>query len=288
MKVTEDLKDYWPLTLRQIYYRLVAAGHIQNNRSQYNMLSKLLKWMRIDDRLPWDVLEDRSRRMSGKRGFESVETFLDQEMDNFLQGYTRCLVQGQDKYIEVWVEKDALMRLFEQTVYPYCMRSVVCKGYQSVTFIADFYKRAEDAIMKGQKPVVLYFGDLDPSGVQMLEATVETLEDELDLYGVEFKRVGLNPEHIRLYNLPSDPDAAKVTDPRYRQYAAKYGTVAVELDAVHPAQLKKMIKKAVESELDMDLFEAQKEKEEGDEEFIENLRDEVMDFVEEKVSQAFD
>jgi hypothetical protein len=275
------------LTLRQIYYQLVSSGRIDNNKSEYNMLSKLVKWMRIDERLPWNVLEDRSRRMSGKRGFSSVENFLNQEMNNFLQGYTKCLVQGQDKHIEVWVEKDALMGVFEKTVWPYCIRAVVCKGYQSVTFIADFYKRAEQAIMKGQQPVVLYFGDLDPSGVQMLEATIETLEEELDLYGVEFKRIALNPEQIRLYNLPSNPEAAKVTDPRYSKYVSKYGSVAVELDAVHPAKLKKMIKTAVESELDMSLFCAQKAQEREDDDRIEELRDELIDFIEEKAAVVF-
>jgi len=51
LKVVNELEDYLPLTLRQIYYRLVAAGKIENNRSQYNMLSKLAKWMRIEGRL---------------------------------------------------------------------------------------------------------------------------------------------------------------------------------------------------------------------------------------------
>lgn len=283
LKVTQDLKAYWPLTLRQIYYRLVAAGHIENSRSSYIMLSKLVKWMRIDERLPWYVLEDRSRRISGKRGFESLKDFIEQEVDNFLDGYTRCLVQGQDKYIEVWVEKDALMRLVRNTVYPYCIRAVVCRGYQSVTFIADFYKRAEAAIMKGQKPVVLYFGDLDPSGVQMLEATIETLQDELDLYGVTFKRIALNPEHIALYNLPSDPDAAKTTDPRYRSYVEKFGTIAVELDALHPATLEKMIKAAVEAEINMDKFRQEREQEKTDRVIIENIREDVVDLVEKRV-----
>jgi hypothetical protein len=288
LKVAEDLKPYWPLTLRQIYYRLVAAQVIENSRSNYTMLSKLVKWMRIDDRLPWRALEDRSRRVSSKRGFESVTEFVEQEVDSFLTGYSRCLVQNQGKYIEVWSEKDALMSVFEKTVYPYCIRAVVCKGYQSITFIADFYKRAEQAIMKGQQPVVLYFGDLDPSGVQMLEATIETLQDELDLYGVEFKRVALNPEHIERYQLPSDPEAAKVTDPRYKKYVEKYGTVAVELDAVHPETLQTLVKAAIQSELDMDLFEAQKDQEVEDEDVVENLRDEVIEFIEEKVGNLFD
>jgi hypothetical protein len=288
LNVAQDLRAYWPLTLRQVYYRLVAAQDIENSRSQYNMLSKVVKWMRIDDRLPWRALEDRSRRVSSKKGFESAEQFIEQEVGYFLNGYSRCLVQNQHKYIEVWCEKDALMSVFEKTVYPYCIRAVVCRGYQSVTFIADFYKRAEQAIMKGQTPVVLYFGDLDPSGVQMLEATIETLEEELDLYGVEFKRVALNPEHIDLYQLPSDPEAAKVTDPRYKKYADKYGAVAVELDAVHPETLQAMIKMAIESELDMDLFESQKDQEVVDEEVIDELRSEVIDFIETKASNLFD
>lgn len=133
--------------------------------------------------------------------------------------------------------------------------------------------------MKGQQPIVLYFGDLDPSGVQMLEATIETLENELDLYGVVFKRIGLNPEHISLYNLPPNPTAAKVTDPRYKEYVKKYGTVAVELDAVHPAQLKDMIRNAITAEIDEDLFEEQEQQEEIDQDRLDDLREKVMDTI---------
>ncbi|MBI4642277.1 MAG: hypothetical protein HY790_11335 [Deltaproteobacteria bacterium] len=70
MEVVNELQDYWPLTLRQIYYRLVAAGHLDNTRSKYNDLSALIKQMRLDDWLPWEVLEDRVRRVSDKRGWE--------------------------------------------------------------------------------------------------------------------------------------------------------------------------------------------------------------------------
>ncbi len=200
MVVVDELKPDWPLTLRQIYYRLVANGLIENSKSQYNMLSKLVKWMRIDENLPWSALEDATRTVTNKKGYENLNEFIESEVSWFLRGYSRCLVQGQDKYIEVWVEKNALFRIFDGVVHPYCMRTVVCRGYQSVTFLADFYSRAERALMNGKTPIVLYFGDLDPSGVQMLEATIETLEDELDLYGVEFKRIGLNPEHITQYS----------------------------------------------------------------------------------------
>jgi hypothetical protein len=165
---------------------------------------------------------------------------------------------------------------------------VVCRGYSSVTFIADFYTRAEKAIMSGKQPVVLYFGDLDPSGVQMLEATEETLEDELDLYGVEFKRIGLNPEHIEQYNLPADPTAAKSTDPRYEKYVEQYGTVAVELDALHPAALKKMIKQSIEAEIDMDSFEEQQEKETEDDDRLYEIREKVYAAINSALPGMFD
>jgi hypothetical protein len=42
-KVNAILKQYeYPLTLRQVYYRLVAAGAIKNTRSNYTSLSSIL------------------------------------------------------------------------------------------------------------------------------------------------------------------------------------------------------------------------------------------------------
>ncbi len=192
IEVVNELIDYWPLTLRQIYYRLVALGHIQNVRSKYNDLSKLIKHMRLDELLPWDVLEDRTRRVSDKRGWEDHLDFLDAHVANFLEGFERCYVQGQERYVELWTEKDALMLVFERIAYPYCIRAVLCRGYQSITFLDGFRRRAREAMSQKQTPVILYFGDLDPSGVQMLEATKQTLEDEMDLLGVEYHRIALS------------------------------------------------------------------------------------------------
>lgn len=287
LAATENLRGHWPLTLRQIYYQLVKDSHVLNNRSQYIMLSKLVKWMRIDSMLAWNALEDRTRTLTRKRGWEDVDEFIYDEVDGFLTGYTRCLVQGQDNYIEVWTEKDALVRIFARAVWPYCIRAVVCRGYNSVTFIADFYKRAERALEQGQQPIVLYWGDLDPSGIQMLEATIETLENELGLTGVEFKRIGLNPEHIALYNLPSDPTAAKMSDPRYRSYVERYGRVAVELDAVHPDQLTPMITDAIEAELDMEQFHLQQGIEQQDDRHLKDVRATVMEAIEDSRPELF-
>ena len=78
------------------------------------------------------TMEDRVRRVSTKRGEEDADTFIKKEMGLFLNGYSRCLVQGQENYVEVWVEKDALSRILEDVAYPYCIRTVTCRGYQSM------------------------------------------------------------------------------------------------------------------------------------------------------------
>ena len=62
--ILEELKDYKPLTLRQVYYQLVSKGFIENKKSEYGMLSNLLKWARIDDYISWDDIEDRIRAVS--------------------------------------------------------------------------------------------------------------------------------------------------------------------------------------------------------------------------------
>ena len=277
--VVDELRPWWPSTLRQIYYRLVADGKIKNTRSDYILLSKLVKWMRIGDMIPWECLEDRSRRITSKKGYADIQEYVESERELFCNGYSRCLIQGQDRHVEVWVEKDALMGIFEEVVWPYCIRAVVCKGYQSVSFIADFYKRAEKALRQGQEPVVLYFGDLDPSGVQMMEASIETLEKEMGLCGVRFKRAGLNLNQVLRYNLPHNPDALKRSDPRAKKYRALYGDIAVELDALHPEILETLIKRSIENEVDMELFNQQKELEIKDQKEITTIRTKVVEVL---------
>ncbi|TSA06547.1 MAG: hypothetical protein D4R73_11140 [Deltaproteobacteria bacterium] len=275
-QIVKALQDYWPLTLRQIYYRLVAAGHIENTRSRYNDLSKLIKHMRLGDFLPWEVMEDRTRRLSDKRGFTDHGEFIAQETDNFLEGYTRCLVQDQVRYVEIWCEKDALSQVFEKVAWPYCIRAVTCKGYQSVTFLDNYRRRALAAQEREQVPVILYFGDLDPSGVQMFEATRQTLEEEMNLFDVEYIRVALTPEQVAAYELPSDPAAVKLSDRRLKAYVRRFGMVAVELDALHPQTLQEMAVEAIESQFDMDLFMEHREVERQERERLAAIKAKVM------------
>lgn len=282
ISVVEKLRGYWPLTLRQIYYQLVAVGAIDNTRSRYITLSRLVKWLRIDGKLPWEALEDRSRTLTEKHGITDAGTFFDNAAYWFLRGYERCLIQDQKRYLEVWVEKDALLGIFKKIADKYCIRTVVCKGYNSVTFLKDYYHRAVKAQDVGQLPTVLYYGDLDPSGVQALEASVETLEDELLLDGIDCLRKGLNPDQVQQYNLPRNPNAVKRTDPRYPKYIKRFGDYAVELDALHPRDLEYIVERDIRELIDIDLVDEQRELGDDEKRKLERLRDEIIEFAKKK------
>jgi len=277
--VLNELQEYAPLTLRQIYYQLVSREIIENKKSEYGMLSKLLKYARIDKYISWDVIEDRVRSVHSGAGWSNENEFVGQELDDFLESYRRHLVQDQDKFIEVWIEKDALSRLFFRLTSQYCISTVVCRGFSSVTFLNDFKERISYDRNNGKEPIMLYFGDFDPSGNEMLRSMQETLNSEMGLEGIKFKRIALTEEDIKKYKLPINPNALKRTDTRAQKHLERYGDVAVELDALSPGILEQKIRDAIELELDMDLFGVQQRIQKEDIRGLAKLKRKVTKFM---------
>lgn len=282
--VAEELRPWWPMTARQIYYRLISSDKIKQGHwlwknkqvDIYQALVRTLKWMRIDERIPWNAITDEHRMTTPKIGFSDTNEFIDSELDNFLSGYARCAAQKQDYYIEIWIEKSALLHIIKPIVDDFCRRIVVCRGYNSVTFQSEFYNRAVDAMGYAQKPVVLYLGDWDPSGVNMIYAAIQTLQEELGLSRVNYCRVGINPEHFNA--IPADPIPIKPSDPRAKRFVMDYGSTAYELDAFHPVQLQQLVKDAIIEFTDMNVYEQNLRQEQKDRGMINELKSDVMDF----------
>jgi len=281
-QICDGLEEYWPLTLRQVFYQLVNKG-MENSRSKYNDLSQLVKFMRLDGYLSWNILQDESRTLIDKRGWSDSSEFAEVWADQVLNGYTRCLVSDQEKYVELWCEKHTLRKIIEKASWPYCVRCVFSIGFQSTTFLHEYRTRANRAIEHEQQPVILYLGDFDPSGLCMLDAIAHTLRNEMDLQGVEVKRIGLNWGQVEDYNLPANFTAIKKGDTRAKKFRDQYGDHGVELDALHPEILKEITVEAIEDEFDMGLFEGQKEIERIEREKIEQLRFRVQGIIREEI-----
>ncbi len=271
-----SLREYHPLTVRQVYYQLVSQGIIPNDQREYGNISRILVILRRDGQVEWSVIEDRTRRVQPKKGLESLEAHLRAYRKLMFLQYNRCLVQHQDNYVEIWIEKEALSTIFRNASYKYCVRLLATKGHPSATILNDYAVRAEDAIMKGQRPVVLYFGDLDPSGARIPVKVREILETRHRL-DVEVVRVALNPDQVERYQLPANPEACKKTDSNFKWYRDQgLAEYAVELDAIHPRDLINLIDASLCEHLDIaDMLDEQK-KQDDEREILRALE---LDFI---------
>jgi len=96
---------------------------------------------------------------------------------------------------------------------------------------------------------------------------------------VDIERCALTLGQVREYQLPHKPDALKVRDPRAREYVRRFGPLAVELDALSPPTLERLVRESIERNIDMEAYQAEVEAGKAEEPFIHNLRSRVAAVV---------
>ena len=133
------------------------------------------------------------------------------------------------------------------------------RGYSSSTAMYDASKRLYWADREGKRPVIIYLGDHDPSGMDM----ARDIRDRLDLMagwaGIEVQRLALNYDQVEKHQPPPNP--AKTTDSRSTAYIVEFGDESWELDALDPTVLDNLVSEAIGSLIDWDLYEAKYEEE---------------------------
>lgn len=152
------------LTLRQLYYQLVSRDVIPNQQKEYAKLSKVLVEGRMAGIVDWAAIEDRLRTAEKPPAWDTPADL----MDSAIAQYAKPRMKGQDNYLEVWVEKDALSGVLSIVTEEYHVPILVNRGYSSVSAIYDSYNRFKKAMEAGQKIKILYLGDFDPSGMDMI------------------------------------------------------------------------------------------------------------------------
>jgi hypothetical protein len=240
----EELAAGHPMTLRQVHYRLVSRDDViqPNTVSAYDTLGGWLRDDRLAGIIPWEWMEDRLRQATVWDMWDDPAEFLHGVRDD----YSRNVWQDQEHYVEVWCEKDALSGIFSDVLGRYGVTLNIGRGYDgwsSIKRAADRYHRRKD---DGIDTTVLYFGDFDPSGEDMHRSLVE-----------RFATLGVYPEipksaltHDEARALPGD--VTKADDTRAAAFVAKYGDLAVELDALPVDELRSRIQQGVEEWMDMD------------------------------------
>ncbi len=249
------------LTLRQLYYRLVSKRLIPNTINSYKRLSRIMVKAREQRDVPVNCLEDRSRRILGRgdTGYATAEEFLRRRITGLKESYkefTLLMWDDQPKYVIVSLEKDALSRLMSDIANQYSVRTFPTRGYPSFTYVNRMATYIRNRL-KGKPTVVLYFGDFDPSGIDI----ERDLDDRLRKYDAgDFKviRIALTKDQIQQYDLPPMP--VKRSDARSEGFLESYGDQSVELDALDPNTLKLMVAQSIASNIDLDLWSKKEER----------------------------
>jgi hypothetical protein len=248
--VIEDYeKQGYSLTLRQVYYQMVARDIIPNNERSYKNLGALISDARLAGLIDWKAIEDRTRALRGNSHWSSPAEII----NSAAYGYMVDKWQGQENYVEVWVEKDALVQVIGQSSERMDVSYFSCRGYVSQSEMWTAARRLIDHAELGQNIILLHLGDHDPSGIDMSR----DIQDRLSLFGVpnvEFHRLALNWDQIEQYTPPPNP--TKLTDSRANGYIDCYGLECWELDALEPRVLTDLIRDNVELYRDQEKWDA--------------------------------
>lgn len=232
----------YDLTLRQLYYQFVARDIIPNTMKSYKRLGELVNNARMAGLIDWDRILDRTRFLRGIASWDSPADVV----NNAAEGYREDLWATQPYYVEVWIEKDALVGVFERICAELRLPLFSCRGYTSQSEMWSAAERIIDRENNGKMAIIFHFGDHDPSGIDMSR----DIQDRLTIFGAdaELFRLGLNMEEIKKYKPPPNP--AKETDSRHASYHDKFGKDSWELDALTPTVLSALLRSAVKDLID--------------------------------------
>jgi hypothetical protein len=246
------------LSLRQLYYQLVARDYIENSVKTYKRIGNLVSDARLAGLLDWDMIEDRGRETVIPAAWISPAEIVLAAANQFRVDRW----EGQPCYVEVMVEKDALTGILEPVCRDLHVRFTANKGYSSSSAMYEAGKRIYREYARNDKEVhIFYLGDHDPSGIDMTRDIRERLHLFSEIVQIEVHRLALNYDQVERWQPPENP--AKDTDSRYQSYADEYGYSSWELDAVEPRALADIVRNGIEELIDTDVWDEVAEREKG-------------------------
>lgn len=247
--VSEYMEQGYVLTVRQLYYQLVARDKIPNTLQSYKRIASIINDARLAGLMDWDAIEDRTREFSRRSRWTSGRSILEAVAAQFHMD----MWAGQPCRPFVIIEKEALVGVLEPTCNKFDTPILAARGYPSASVLREFVRADVLPNMKRQEIVILHLGDHDPSGIDM----TRDLQERIGLFGygrdITLKRIALSIDQVEEHEAPPNP--AKATDSRFADYRAKYGDESWELDALPPNYLAELVEGELEKLIVQDEWE---------------------------------
>jgi len=288
MLVVNDLKDYWPVTVRQVHYGLLNTvvlrnsstgaqrSTYENNPESYSDLCNLLTRARLSGFVPWEAISDETRATSGTCFNKDVAQFVESETRNFLRGYRRDLLQSQHDHMELIVEKLTVQGIIQPIANQFCLPMTVARGYCSIeprhAIVQRFKKSGKDRLK------LLIASDFDPDGEEIAESFVRSIRDDFGIDDVSASKILLRQDQIESMKLPNNGMEAKESSSKYKKFFGKYGEDFVfELEAVPPKLMQQTVQEAIEATIDLAAFNSEVAQEEKDAAVLQAMKSSVAE-----------
>ncbi len=282
----ELLKAERPMTLRQLYYRLISAGELHNRQTEYQRLGSLMTRLREFGSVSRTWIVDHTRNRLKPSSWSGLGDFG----ESVRACYRKDFWSSLPAHVEIFVEKDAIAGTLQKVTDKYDVALQVCRGYSSVSFageIADYWSRIE-------KPIFAYYlGDFDPSGFDIERDLREKLKrysgrsitpdsqvnadynpvcavfDEFFDNSVKWARLAICEADFDLHDLIRLP--VKQADKRASGFVDRYGDYCAEVDALPPTELRRRVEQAIISHIDADRWEKLRTVEAAEQETLEMI-----------------
>jgi len=255
--VREVVDSYsMPITSRQVFYRLVAKGCLENTHPEYRKACRICSKGRYTGHIDWDAIVDDTRGAYKTQDWNSMEDAVKAQIEDFrLDRWA-----NSSYYLEVYVEKRGMVNTLYPTTDSLDVHIVSCGGWDSTSNVWGAARRLIEKQKQGKAIRILYFGDFDPSG-DFMHNVVERKLREFDL-DLNLDRILLKLEQVQLHSLPVKFEVlAKKgdgqvydklkADPRAKGFKDKYGELMqVEIDALEPNLLIEYVKNSILEYLD--------------------------------------
>jgi hypothetical protein len=243
--VLDEYEAYLPLTIRQIFYRLVGAHEYEKTERAYARLCENLNRARRARLISFDVIRDDGGTILAPDSWNSSREFLNvvrlQAADFKLDR-----AEGQKTRLVVICEAAGMAPQLGSVANPFGVAVMSGGGFDSST---DRYKFAVELAGQDRLSEVLHIGDHDPSGVNMFLAFLEDVEAFTRDLGGEctFTRLAVTPTQIKEFDLPTAPP--KETDRR------AFSGQTCQAEALAPDVLAAILRAGIEQRIDHDIYQ---------------------------------
>jgi hypothetical protein len=231
--VLGEYQDHLPLTLRQIFYRLVGAHGYEKTEQAYARLGEHLVRARRARLVPMEAIRDDGGTTITPNMWANGEEYF-------------AAVRAQAGELMLTPEAAGMAPQLARVASPFGITVMSSGGFESLT---EKYQFAEELAKDDRPAEILSIGDHDPSGVSMFAAYLEDVEAfTRDLGGdATFTRLAVTPEQVREFNLPTAPP--KPTDRR------AFSGETCQAEALAPDVLAGILRDAIEARIDRRAFE---------------------------------